>query len=68
VQRQAQGAVRKLGVVDLPKEITGVRQAMLKAATELDFERAAALRDRLRELERLELTLGGSVDDSTILL
>ena len=63
VQRQAQGAVRKLGVVDLPKEITGVRQAMLKAATELDFERAAALRDRLRELEKLELTLGGSIGE-----
>ena len=58
--RQAEGAVRKLGVVDLPKEIAGLRQAMLKAAADLDFERAAGLWDRLRELEALELKLGGA--------
>jgi excinuclease UvrABC nuclease subunit len=32
---------------------------MFKAAENLDFENAAAMRDRLKELEQMHLTLGG---------
>jgi len=37
------------------KEIAKVKQEMWKAAEELEFERAAELRDRLKELEEYEL-------------
>jgi hypothetical protein len=44
-----------------PQEIAGVvaalRREMLEAASQLEFERAAALRDRLRELTTSELLL-----------
>ncbi|MEA3464721.1 MAG: excinuclease ABC subunit UvrB [Thermodesulfobacteriota bacterium] len=43
----------------LRKEIKGVRQQMLAAAAELNFERAADLRDQLLKLEKQELGLGG---------
>lgn len=56
-QRHAQKQVRKLGIKDLPKEIETLRKDMLKAAENLDFETAAALRDRIKELEALELGL-----------
>jgi excinuclease ABC subunit B len=57
-KRQAEGKVLKLGIADLPKEIAQLKKLMLKAATDLDFEQAAALRDRVQELEALELKLG----------
>ena len=53
--RAAQKKVQRLGIADLPKEIKEVRKKMYAAAENLDFETAAALRDRLRELEKLEL-------------
>ncbi len=40
---------------DLPKKIEQLFDAMHKAAKELDFEKAAQLRDQLRDLEALEL-------------
>ena len=36
---------------ELYKLVTKMRKEMLAAAKELDFERAAALRDRVRKLE-----------------
>ncbi len=60
--RKAAREALKLGVTDLPKEIEALRKAMFKAAGELDFELAAGLRDRLRELEELELKMGGLAD------
>jgi len=42
---------------DVPKQIKKTRKEMLAAAKELDFERAATLRDRLRKLEEIELAL-----------
>ena len=57
-RRAARDAMR-LGIKDLPKEIEVLRKAMFKAAADLDFEQAAAMRDRLRELEELELKIGG---------
>jgi excinuclease ABC subunit B len=58
--RKAQGKILKLGIADLPKEIAQLRKQMLKAAADLDFERAADLRDRVHELEDLELKSGGN--------
>ncbi|MFZ2587036.1 MAG: excinuclease ABC subunit UvrB [Alphaproteobacteria bacterium] len=57
--REAARDALRLGITDLPKEIDGVRKMMFKAASDLDFEKAASLRDRLRELEALELKMGG---------
>ncbi len=42
---------------DIPKQIKKLRKEMLSAAKELDFERAAALRDKVRKLEGIELAL-----------
>jgi len=56
---------------DLPevkdaKELAGLiselKREMREAALELEFERAAELRDRLRELEKLEARWGGGVE------
>lgn len=59
-RRKAEGKVLSLGIADLPKEIAQLRKLMFKAASDLDFEQAAALRDRVQELEALELKLGGN--------
>ncbi len=45
------------GLDSLRSAIASVRSEMKKAASDLEFERAAALRDKARELEQLELTL-----------
>jgi excinuclease ABC subunit B len=43
---------------ELPALIAGLRREMQAAAKELDFERAAALRDRIRTLESERLRVG----------
>ena len=43
---------------DLRAKIDELRQEMKRAADDLDFERAADLRDQARELESLDLALG----------
>jgi excinuclease ABC subunit B len=43
---------------ELPELIAGLRREMQAAAKALDFERAAELRDRLRELEEEHLRVG----------
>ncbi|MBI2354740.1 MAG: excinuclease ABC subunit UvrB [Deltaproteobacteria bacterium] len=42
---------------DLPKLIKRLRKEMLEAAKDLEFERAAELRDRVKRLEEMELAL-----------
>jgi excinuclease ABC subunit B len=42
---------------DIPKLVKRLRKEMLAAAKELDFERAASLRDKVRKLEEVELAL-----------
>jgi len=42
---------------DLPRMIRQLKKEMKEAAAKLEFERAAELRDRIRELERRELEL-----------
>ncbi len=42
---------------EIPKLVKRLRKEMLAAAKELDFEKAAALRDRVKQLEAMELAL-----------
>ncbi|NTV49937.1 MAG: excinuclease ABC subunit UvrB [Geobacteraceae bacterium] len=42
---------------EIPKLVKKLRKEMLAAAKELDFEKAAGLRDRVKKLEELELAL-----------
>jgi excinuclease ABC subunit B len=44
---------------ELPRLIKDLRLAMAQAADNLEFERAAELRDRIRGLERAHIKLGG---------
>ncbi len=44
----------------LPKLILELRKDMKRAASKLEFERAAELRDRMRELEQMQLELAGT--------
>ena len=44
-----------LDLAEVPQLITSLKKQMREAAADLDFERAASLRDRVRELEQLEL-------------
>jgi len=46
-----------VGPKDIPKLVKKLRKEMLTAAKELDFERAAELRDKVRKLEEMELAL-----------
>ncbi len=43
---------------ELKKEITGLTRQMRQAAQELRFEDAAQLRDRIKELEELQIAFG----------
>jgi len=43
---------------EIPKLVKRMHKEMLAAAKELDFEKAAELRDRIRQLEAAELKLG----------
>jgi excinuclease ABC subunit B len=47
----------KYGLADLSRKILQLRKEMKKAAENLEFERAAELRDQIRELEERELAL-----------
>ena len=48
-----------LDLDDIPKRMETIRQEMYAAAKELDFEKAAELRDQLYTLEKRELEIGG---------
>lgn len=45
-------------MAELEKDIRGLEKKMHQAAKELAFEEAAALRDKIKELRRLELEIG----------
>jgi excinuclease ABC subunit B len=47
----------KYGAAELPRQIRKVQKEMKQAAERLEFERAAELRDRLRDLQQQELAL-----------
>ena len=55
----AEGPVDEAVTWDTPRlrgELARLREDMLRAADELRFEEAAALRDRVKQLEALELS------------
>jgi len=47
-----------LSLKDIPKMIEKLRKEMKEAASRLEFERAAELRDKIHELEETELKMG----------
>jgi excinuclease ABC subunit B len=49
---------RMVPVEDLPRLIATLKQEMFDLAEKLEFEKAAALRDRIQQLEELQLDLG----------
>ena len=51
------GELDQEALVALPGRIDALKRKMLEAAAELEFERAAELRDEVRALEQLELRL-----------
>ena len=46
------------GKVEIQKDIKALKVEMLKAAENLEFELAAELRDKIRQLEEAHLKLG----------
>lgn len=56
----AEEGVRYESVEELEKEIERLRGLMKEAAERLEFEKAAGYRDRLRQLQEVELTVGGA--------
>jgi excinuclease ABC subunit B len=53
----AEKAAEYIALNDIPRKIQNLRKQMKKAAQELDFERAAKLRDEIKLLEEKELGL-----------
>ena len=51
----------KYGAAELPRQIRQLQKEMKQAAQRLEFEKAAALRDRIRDLEQQELALREAV-------
>ena len=51
------GDASVLDLAEIPRLIETLKHQMKAAATELDFERAAGLRDRIKELEQIDLAL-----------
>jgi excinuclease ABC subunit B len=44
---------------ELPQIISAMKKEMFELSESLEFEKAAALRDRIKELEEIRLSLGG---------
>ncbi len=55
------GAAPDIPLEELPKVIQGLQKDMKKAAADLDFERAAEIRDRIKELKEMEMAMGVKV-------
>ncbi len=55
--REAKAA--DVALEEIPKTITALRRQMLELSEKLEFERAAALRDRIKDLEEIRLSMGG---------
>ncbi|RJP17151.1 MAG: excinuclease ABC subunit UvrB [Candidatus Abyssobacteria bacterium SURF_5] len=53
----AEAAAEYVTSGELPRMLEDLKREMKKAADKLEFERAAELRDRIRELQQLELAL-----------
>ncbi|MBW4055148.1 MAG: excinuclease ABC subunit UvrB [Proteobacteria bacterium] len=53
----AEAGVEYIAPKDIPKRVKKLRKEMLAAAKELNFEKAAELRDQVKRLEMMELAL-----------
>ena len=53
----AEAGEEYLAPKEIPKLVKKLRKEMLTAAKELNFEKAAVLRDRVKKLEAMELAL-----------
>jgi excinuclease ABC subunit B len=58
----AEGAADYIAPAEIPGRVAGLRRQMREAAAELEFERAAQLRDEIQRLQALELELRGPAD------
>ena len=56
--KEAQAA--DVALEEIPKTITALRRQMLDLSEKLEFERAAAIRDRIKDLEESRLSVGGA--------
>jgi len=45
---------------ELPRRIAALRKQMLELSESLEFEKAAGIRDRIKDLEEIRLSLGGA--------
>jgi len=45
---------------ELPRTIAALRKQMLELSEQLEFEKAAGIRDRIKDLEEIRLSLGGT--------
>jgi excinuclease ABC subunit B len=55
------GLPENINVKEIPKLILGLRKEMQVCAKNLEFEKAAKIRDEIKKLREVELTLGGEV-------
>jgi excinuclease ABC subunit B len=62
VEGQKKGKKKQapVAIEDIPKTVADLRKQMHAAAEDLDFEKAAALRDRIKALEAYELAARGA--------
>lgn len=61
VDSQLPAKEEHINVREIPKRIQSLRAEMQKASKSLDFERAAQIRDEIKRLREIELTLGGEM-------
>ena len=59
----AEQAEEYVALADIPKRVAALRKEMRAAAADLEFERAAALRDEIQRLQARELELRGAGSD-----
>ncbi|MES1206627.1 MAG: UvrB/UvrC motif-containing protein, partial [Pseudomonadota bacterium] len=53
-----EAATNEVALEELPRTITALKKQMLELSEALDFEKAAAIRDRIKDLEEIRLSLG----------
>ena len=56
----------KYGAKELPRQIRKLQKEMKQAAERLEFERAAELRDRIRQLQQQDLELRDSALEQNV--
>jgi excinuclease ABC subunit B len=59
-QKKGKKKASPVAIGDIPKTVSELRKQMHAAAEDLDFEKAASLRDRIKALEAYELAARGA--------